>query len=301
MLNAKDKQDLIVHILSKDRYEVSNYKNVFIPTNLEMTDGVKDEFAPVYAALFDKTLEKNPGAVVTEYAWQANNCDPCPIDPISDADALLLGADVLPSFKGLQYGYSSALTLTRLHTRYDQKSLGEDLIFSSTKAVVGGREEYGSSGKVKNRNDARSEEGGYNNFQARYVIRHPWTGPISCKDPQRGVWGGPPDDPYGGWEPQAARDLAFVPRGGVSLPKSLKQDVPAIDVKAQKRFFKRKKKIDTLAPATETKSSKKPSFIEPQGMNQSGPLNWGFGFSLMGGLALLGTIVSSRKKQEDEK
>jgi hypothetical protein len=40
--------------------------------------GVRDRFGAFYAALFDRTLERNPGAVVTEYAWQATTCDPCP-------------------------------------------------------------------------------------------------------------------------------------------------------------------------------------------------------------------------------
>jgi hypothetical protein len=29
-----------------------------------------------------------------------------------------------------------------------------------------------------------------NNFQGRYIIRHPWTGEIACENP-RGQWGGP--------------------------------------------------------------------------------------------------------------
>jgi hypothetical protein len=302
MLNAKDEQDLIVHILAKERYEVSNYKNVFIPTNLEMADGVKEEFAAVYAALFDKTLDKNPGAVVTEYAWVANNCDPCPVDPISDEDAVLLGADLLPSLKDYEYDYASQLTLTRLHARYDQRSLGEDLIFKVGKPVVGGREEYEYNEKtghekVKNHFDAKVDEGGYNNFQARYIIRHPWTGKIACKDPVRGVWGGPPDDPYGGWEPQAARDLAFAPRGKVKLNESVKQDVPAIGLKQKKRFFKRKKKSAEFFPEETAPTKNLPAFIEAP--SNSTPMQWGFGFSLLGGLFLLGSTVGARKKRDD--
>jgi hypothetical protein len=30
------------------------------------------------------------------------------------------------------------------------------------------------------------------NFQARYVIRHAWTGPIGCQNPVRGRWGAKP-------------------------------------------------------------------------------------------------------------
>ena len=31
-----------------------------------------------YRALFAATVEAHPGAVVTEYAWDATTCDPCP-------------------------------------------------------------------------------------------------------------------------------------------------------------------------------------------------------------------------------
>ena len=65
---------------------------------------------------------------------------------------------------------------------------------------------------------AIEEPGGYNNFQARYIIRHPWEGPIECENPQRGIWGGPwPELAAQGAssQPAVARDLAFVERGAV--------------------------------------------------------------------------------------
>ena len=72
LANSGGTQDLIVSILAPNqRYEVANYKNVTIPTNLDVKDAVRDRFGAFYAALFDRTLERNPGAVVTEYAWQA--------------------------------------------------------------------------------------------------------------------------------------------------------------------------------------------------------------------------------------
>ena len=73
MANSAGKQDLIVNILSPDkRYEVANYKNVVHPDELRRQERrCKTRFAEFYAALFDKTVEANPGAVVTEYAWTA--------------------------------------------------------------------------------------------------------------------------------------------------------------------------------------------------------------------------------------
>ena len=38
-----------------------------------------------------------------------------------------------------------------------------------------------------------------NYFQARYAVRHYWTGPIKCANPQRNVWGGPPDGGRSGY------------------------------------------------------------------------------------------------------
>jgi MYXO-CTERM domain-containing protein len=69
----------------------------------------------------------------------------------------------------------------------------------NTNAAGGTRLEQGA------RSDAQ------NNFQARYVIRHPWTGPIACGSPQRGMWGGPPSGDEPGIHPAA--HIGFLPRG----------------------------------------------------------------------------------------
>lgn len=95
LLNASGAQDLLVYILHPtERFEVANYPNVFIPTNIEVTDAVRKSFPGFYAELFDATLQKHNGrAVVTEYAWQTSSCDPCPIPPLSDRDMVTLGAN----------------------------------------------------------------------------------------------------------------------------------------------------------------------------------------------------------------
>src|SRR4029079_3656321 len=80
LANSSGKQDLIVNIISPDkRYEVANYKNVFIPTNFAVTNTVRTHFGECYAAVFDETVSASPHAVVTEYAWSAKpqyHCDP---------------------------------------------------------------------------------------------------------------------------------------------------------------------------------------------------------------------------------
>ena len=55
---------------------------------------------------------------------------------------------------------------------------------------------------------------------------------MTCENPVRGRWGGPPDDQIAESEPLAATNIAFAPRGQVSLPALVKQDIPEIGVQA---------------------------------------------------------------------
>jgi MYXO-CTERM domain-containing protein len=223
LINAQGPQDLLVHVLARDvRYELANYPNVAIPTNIEVKDQVRERFGSFYASLFDHTLANNPGAVVTEYAWAAGSCDPCPEEPLSLDELVTLGADVLPTYERVfrsqkvpsdyRWRVPNEFVLTRLHARYDQASLGEDLVFQAAPAILGGREFVQQDGQLER--GAIAAPHGMNNFQARYIIRHEWQGPIECAEPQRGVWGGPwPGLDGADSKPAVARDLAFVPRG----------------------------------------------------------------------------------------
>jgi len=234
LVNSGGTQDLIVHILARgQRYEVGNHPNVTIPTNLDVSEAAKGSFGAFYAALFDRTVEKNPGAVVTEYAWAADTCDPCPGPTLTPQELLTLGADVLPPAAGvgldrypgqLQRAQTGGFVLTRLHARYGKAALGDDLVFRAAPPILGGREARGAGGAVEH----GAVRGEYNNFQGRYAVRHPWTGPVACQEPHRGLWGGPPQ---GGSAPaQAAQDLAFAPRGQVELASYLTSDVPELGV-----------------------------------------------------------------------
>ena len=217
LINAKGEQDLIVHVLGKHtRYQASNYQNLTIPTNLEVKDETRERFGQFYASLFDHTLEQSPQAVITEYAWAASSCDPCPVPSLSGQELRVLGADVLPSMSGYfdeqgelidEWGVANEFTLTRLHARYDKASLGEDLVFEEAPAIVGGREFLQEDGVLER--GSRPADYEQDNFQARYIIRHYWDGPVTCKNPRFGVWGGPPE---GGGGTKVARDLAFVSR-----------------------------------------------------------------------------------------
>jgi uncharacterized protein (TIGR03382 family) len=221
LINSNGDQDLLVHILGRHkRYEVANYPNVTIPTNLDVKNEVRERFGQFYASLFDHTLAQNPKAVITEYSWSASSCDPCPVPALSGQELRVLGADVLPGLSGYfdaqgnlmdEWSVASEFTLTRLHARYDKSSLGEDLVFTEAPPIVGGREFMQTDGVLER--GSRPADYGEDNFQARYIIRHYWEGAVNCANPVFGRWGGPPSsepDPNAGLA--VARDLAFVDR-----------------------------------------------------------------------------------------
>ncbi len=264
LINAKSEQDLIVHVLARNqRYEVANYPNVTIPTNIDLVPSAKSEFGPFYASLFDKTVKKHAKAVVTEYAWDSATCDPCPTPPLTPAELLLFGMDVIdggPPYPELElknraqvppeeaaqvdqmirnltqqisYRRSAAkggarFVLTRLHARYDKSSLGEDLVFKAATPIAGGRE-FLTNGEALEQGSVANT---INNFQARYAIRYPWEGPIACANPVRGKWGGPPN----GGRPKAvaAEDLGLVKRDATLTAKLVESPVPEFGLKGSK-------------------------------------------------------------------
>jgi MYXO-CTERM domain-containing protein len=259
LINSSGAQDLIIHILARGkRYEAANYPNAKIPTNLDVSEAAKNEFGTFYTTLFDRTLAKNPKAVITEYAWEPTSCDPCPgPGPLDWSEMTTFGLDVLPSTQQenapvpptvaqppQKPGAAPApapvarprppvfnpragqqFVLTRLHARYTKESLGEDLVFRESGPIVGGREVY--TGKNLETGAAGSS---FNNFQARYAVRHPWTGPITCKTPVRGKWGGPPGAQHSPPVPKAAQKLGLVERKAkTDLGTFLKSNAPEID------------------------------------------------------------------------
>jgi hypothetical protein len=355
MLNSSGTQDLVVQILAKDqRYVAGNYPSVTIPTNLDVAESARASFPAFYAALLDRTLEKTPGAIVTEYAWPSSSCDPCPggMSGLSAADLATLGADVLPSAKDglvgvnsggsaptlrqgpvvvkgslppevvqrivrqnygrirlcyeaslrssptlagrvttrfaigrdgtvtsvadagstladktvvscierafnslsfpqpennttvtvvysvdlapnggtggsvfLRGGSMGSFVLTRLHARYGKDALGSDLVFKEAPPIVGGREMRNETGAL----ETGAVPARVSSFQARYAIRHEWAGAIACKEPKRGVWGGPwPDAGAGSSAPLSAQKLAYAPRGNVTLASLVPAGVPEL-------------------------------------------------------------------------
>lgn len=91
-------------------------------------------------------------AVFTEYAWDMAWCDPCAAEPLSREE--LRGLGVFWVAPGDARGGGSEVFLTRLHVRYDAAHFPEDLAFQET--------------------------ADRQNFQARYVLRHAWSGEFTC-------------------------------------------------------------------------------------------------------------------------
>jgi hypothetical protein len=156
-VNANGPQDLLVYALTrKGRVEAANYRTVKLPTGMDVPLYVKAEFGKFYKAMFDHAVEReNMRAVFVEYAWDMGWCDPCAAEPLSNKELVELGARWIGDASGTPFrGGGAPAFVTRLHVRYDAKSFPEDIAFLETQD----RE----------------------NFQGRYVLRHPWQGGASC-------------------------------------------------------------------------------------------------------------------------
>jgi hypothetical protein len=162
MVNANGPQELFVYALTpKGRVETTNYRTVRLPSDAEVPLFVKNDFGNFYKAMFNQQVKKQDmRTVFVEYAWDMAWCDPCAAEPLSSDELRQLGVfwterkgprpDIMPG--------AQDVFLTRLHLRYDSEHFPEDLVFQET---------------------ADRE-----NFQGRYILRHPWTGSDRCEAAQ---------------------------------------------------------------------------------------------------------------------
>lgn len=217
LLNSTGTQDLIVLTVGLNRYEAANYKNVFMTTNVEVEDSVRTHFGEFYAALFDRVLERTPGSIVTEYAWEPGSCDPCPEPPLTDMDLTRLTGGAVPLWGSV---------ITRLHYRYDKTSLGEDIIFRKAPPMSGGRGIWEEKGLSREAAPAEMDA-----FQTRFIIRHPWPGYVTCASPKRNEWGFPPEG-FVPVAPTAATDTAAVARTAINAAQMLRADIPELGLQA---------------------------------------------------------------------
>lgn len=164
-VNADGKQELFVFALTRTgRVETTNYRTVKLPTGMDVPVYVKDEFGAFYKAMFaEQTKREAERAVFLEYAWDMNWCDPCAADPLTNDELRELGVYWLDGEAPNRSvrprrpapGGPADVFVTRLHVSYDAAHFPEDLMFKET----GDRE----------------------NFQGRYVMRHPYKGEAKCE------------------------------------------------------------------------------------------------------------------------
>ncbi|HEX9407928.1 MAG TPA: DUF2330 domain-containing protein, partial [Thermoanaerobaculia bacterium] len=151
-VNAAGPQELFIYALTrKGRVETTNYRTVKLPSDVDVPLYVREEFAPFYKALFNEQVKKDDmSTIFTEYAWDMNWCDPCAADPLSRDELHKLGV----FWVNTDSSGAADVFLTRLHVRYDRGHFPEDLVFQET--------------------------GDRQNFQARFVLHHPWNGDSTC-------------------------------------------------------------------------------------------------------------------------
>ena len=166
-VNAEGKQELFVFAMTREgRVETTNYRTVKLPSDMDVPIYVKDEFGDFYRDMFAHQVKKENGkAVFMEYAWDMSWCDPCAADPLSASQLRELGVMWLGDggqgdrpIRPMPRGGAAPVDVfvTRLHLRYDANTFPEDLKFQ----VTGDRQ----------------------NYQGRYVLRHPWRGDYnSCE------------------------------------------------------------------------------------------------------------------------
>jgi hypothetical protein len=150
MINSTNEQDLIVYLLSpKGQAELTNYRTVKIPSDVDVPLFVKDEFGGFYKSMFQSSYTKEDKKVAfLEYAWNMNSCDPCSAEPLNPEELRKAGVFWLDS------SVNSNVFLTRLHVRYSRDKFPEDLMFQET---------------------ANNQF-----FQGRYVLHHPFDGEAKC-------------------------------------------------------------------------------------------------------------------------
>ena len=150
MMNAQAAQDLVVYLLSPSgQTELTNYRTVKIPSDMDIPVFVKDEFADFYTSMFDTSHDReNREVAFLEYAWDMRGCDPCSADPLTYDELRKAGVFWITPQTG------NNVFVTRLHVRYTRDKFPEDLMFQET----------------NNRQF----------FQGRYVMRHPFVGDLNC-------------------------------------------------------------------------------------------------------------------------
>ena len=154
MLNAKGDQDLIVYLLSpQGAIELTNYRTVKVPSDMDLPEFVQQEFNGFYKAMFKNAYyQSGRNVAFLEYAWNMANCDPCSAEPLNPEELKKAGVFWMDNSS------ASNVFISRLHLRYNREKFPEDLRFQNTANQT--------------------------TFQGRYVLRRPYRGEMSCSAAQ---------------------------------------------------------------------------------------------------------------------
>ncbi len=164
-VNAHEDQELFIFILTRTgRVETVNYRTVYVPTDIELPPATKEDFANVYKTIFNNQWKKEGKKVVfLEYAWDMGWCDPCAADPLTREELREIGVFWLDDYRFLEKRRVPRpgvnVYVTRLHVRYNKDLFPDDIMFIST--------------------------GNKNNYQVRYILRHPFVGNITCPEGEK--------------------------------------------------------------------------------------------------------------------
>jgi MYXO-CTERM domain-containing protein len=270
---ADDKQELTIYALDPvNRYEVANYENVTVPTNIEVDFEVKERMGEFYNSLYDAILAKHPTAFLREYAWPADGCgEPCATVPYELSELLSLGGDVFeravpdeeknpkpPELTDEQKAADKEMlkplkpkerkqrikelgedrqrvavvkalvarnkyVLSRLHYRYDEKTLAQDpKLVGKADGLAGGT----ALPKGEKREADMTVTSGKNRLQTRFNNFHNWKPVIHCGNPDRWKWGKSPPDYKGLRKIWIAEDLTRKSRTQISAAKTVKTNLP---------------------------------------------------------------------------
>jgi hypothetical protein len=164
MANADGDQDMIVYGFSKSgRIECINYRTVEVPTGKNIPLFVKNNFSGFYSNLFQHQWQREGKSVaMVEYAWDVSpknflKCDPCVAEAPSQQDLVQAGVWWMSGKeRSNTVAENSNVFFTRMHVRYNRTAFPQDLVFQVTPNT--------------------------DNFQTRYIVTHPATGDLDCKE-----------------------------------------------------------------------------------------------------------------------
>jgi hypothetical protein len=123
----------------------------------------------------------------------------------------------------------NSYVITRLHHRYDTKSLPEDVMVQPAASVEGGLAlPSGPNGEASGSVESAQES----RLQIRYSALHPSKKVIQCENPVRYRWGKAPPDYRGLRKTWTARDLAYKKRDKFVLNEVIKSSVPVLGIAA---------------------------------------------------------------------